>query len=83
MSFILIFDPDPLLGAPRFFGPFASEEEGKRYAEAEGMTLGRDFNTAAAEADSTEGHEEISFPCAIGPLEPVTSAAWPATTEPT
>ena len=48
MGFVLIFDPEPLLSAPQFFGPFASQSAAKRYAEATGMTLGRDFDQAAA-----------------------------------
>ena len=40
MSFVLIFDPEPLLSAPQFFGPFGSQTAAKRYAEATGMTFG-------------------------------------------
>ena len=70
MGFVLIFDPEPLLSAPQFFGPFASQSAAKRYAEATGMTFGRDFDQPAAEADSPEGHGTTDFPCAVAALRP-------------
>ncbi|MCG7353845.1 hypothetical protein RQ734_17430 [Roseomonas mucosa] len=75
MSFVLIFDPEPLLSAPQFFGPFGSQTAAKRYAEATGMTFGRDFDAAAAEADSPEGNGKTDFPCAVASLHPTDGGA--------
>ena len=85
MSFVLIFDPDPILGnAPRFFGPFATEAAARRHAEDTGMTGGVDFDTAAAQADAEEGHSGYSgsFACAIARIEPVDGADFPVEGEP-
>jgi hypothetical protein len=85
MSFVLIFDPDPILGdAPRFFGPFATREAARRYAEAKDMTGGVDFDTAAAQADAEEGRygHSGSFACAIALIEPVDGTAFPVDGEP-
>ena len=85
MTFVLIFDPDPILGnAPRFFGPFATREAARRHAEANGMTGGVDFDTAAARADAGEGRSgnSGSFACAIARIEPVDGADFPVEGEP-
>ncbi|WP_338929220.1 hypothetical protein WDZ11_22285 (plasmid) [Roseomonas mucosa] len=70
MSFVLIYDPDPLLGsAPRFLGPFSSEAAAKGFAEDAGMTGGEDFDLAAAAAVADEGSRGAGFPCAVARLE--------------